>query len=185
MQNNDKKHGPKPAQPRASPDRALTAFAQLATLRLNCRRAFISFFDRQHQYIVAEATKTLSLERDSAFGAGDGLKYGVTIVPRKGSLCEHTVAVPIDLDLHDKDVSVFVVPDCTKDDRFKDCHYTKHSNFRFYAGVAIVSPDGYRIGSYCVVDDKPRKGISDEERAFMKDMATTVRDAPAFQPTHH
>lgn len=159
---------------RASPDRALTAFAQLATLRLDCRRSFISFFDRENQYILAEATRSLSLETEFASQAGDDLKYGATVLPRKGSVCEHTVATTIDMDMHDKDVSVFVVPDCREDERFKHRHYTKHSGFRFYAGVAIVSPEGYRIGAYCVVDDKPREGLSKEELSFMKDMATTV-----------
>lgn len=159
---------------RASPDRALTAFAQLATLRLDCRRSFISFFDRENQYILAEATKSLSLETEFASQPGDDIKYGATVLPRKGSVCEYTVATAIDMDIHGKDVSVFVVPDCQKDERFKHRHYTKHSGFRFYAGVAIVSPEGYRIGAYCVVDDKPREGLSGEELGFMKDMATTV-----------
>lgn len=45
---------------------------------------------------------------------------------------------------------------------------------RFYAGVPIISPDGFNIGVYCVLDDKPRDGASPSDIAFLKDMAATV-----------
>ncbi|KAK6005142.1 hypothetical protein QM012_007921 [Aureobasidium pullulans] len=163
-----------PQRVRTSPDRALTAFAQLATLRLDCRRAVISFFDRNNQYIVAEATKTLSMQTESIHAPGDQIDYGVTIVPKTGSICEHTINVPFDDSTDAKDDAVFVVPDLSKDKRFSDKSYTKHNGWRFYAGVSIVSPNGYKIGAYCVIDEHPRQGLSPEEVAFMKDMATTV-----------
>ncbi|GAB7356492.1 hypothetical protein MBLNU459_g7248t3 [Dothideomycetes sp. NU459] len=164
--------GPRDVRP--SPDRALTAFAQLATLRLNVRRSFISFFDRQHQYFVAEATQSLSLQNDSVSVPGDELIYGATVIPKRDSICQHTVALPVQLDENAKDVSILVVPDLRKDERFADRKYTLDKGSVFYAGVAIVSPNGHRIGAYCVIDDKPRKGLDAEEVAFMKDMATTV-----------
>lgn len=162
-----------PAHPRPSPDRALTAFAQLATLRLNCRRSFISFFDRSNQYIVAEATRSLSLETLDASQQGDEIKYGVCSLPWEFGLCRYTVSVPDSLTDTDKDVSAFVVNDCSKDERLNHMPFVR-SGFRFYAGVPIVSPAGHKIGSYCVVDDQPRSGITDDELSFLKDMATTV-----------
>lgn len=45
----------------SSYDTTLTVFAQLRALRLNGRRCMISLFDRSQQYIIAEATRTLSL----------------------------------------------------------------------------------------------------------------------------
>ena len=45
---------------------------------------------------------------------------------------------------------------------------------RFYAGVPIRSPSGHSIGTYCVLDDKPRDGLSAFELGFLKDMAVTV-----------
>jgi signal transduction histidine kinase/DNA-binding response OmpR family regulator len=45
---------------------------------------------------------------------------------------------------------------------------------KFYAGVPIRSPSGHSIGTYCVLDDKPRDGLSEFELCFLKDMATTV-----------
>jgi hypothetical protein len=47
------------------PDRALTAFCQLGALRLQTRRCMMFFFDSQYAYVLAEATRTLSLQDDS------------------------------------------------------------------------------------------------------------------------
>ncbi|KAI5249032.1 hypothetical protein E4T43_00996 [Aureobasidium subglaciale] len=159
---------------RASPDRALTAFAQLATLRLNCKRAAISFFDRDNQYILAEATQSLSLQAESVHEPGDQIDLGVSVHPKRGSICEHSINFPFDAADEGKDGSVFIVPDLSKDARFSQQPYTTQHNWKFYAGVPIVSPNGYKIGAYCVIDDKPRESLSSEEVAFMKDMATTV-----------
>jgi hypothetical protein len=41
-------------KPRVSSDLALNAFAQLAALKLNCQRSFISLMDHENQYIIAE-----------------------------------------------------------------------------------------------------------------------------------
>lgn len=166
--------GLSPPRPRGSPDRALTAFAQLAALRLNCKRAVISFFDRNNQYILAEATKSLSLQTASIHEPGDQIDYGVTAVPKRGSICEHTINFPFEEPVNAKDESVFVVPDLSKDARFNNKIYTTERGWRFYAGVPIVSPNGYKIGAYCVIDDEPRQTLSPSELAFMKDMATTV-----------
>lgn len=43
--------------PTSSPDRALTAFAQLAAFRLGVRRAFISLIDRKYQYDAIDNTE--------------------------------------------------------------------------------------------------------------------------------
>lgn len=45
---------------------------------------------------------------------------------------------------------------------------------RFYAGVPIKTPSGARIGAYCVLDDQPRDGVSDEDVDFLKHMAELV-----------
>lgn len=47
--------------PRPSADKALTAFAQLAVLRLNLKRCTVSLLDASTQIILSEATRSLSL----------------------------------------------------------------------------------------------------------------------------
>jgi len=50
------------SEPPNSPDSTLTSFAQLVTWRLGMQRALVSVIDRETQYFVCEATKTLDLE---------------------------------------------------------------------------------------------------------------------------
>lgn len=47
--------------PQASSDKALTAFAQLAVLRLDVKRGMVSLIDETTQTILAEATRSLLL----------------------------------------------------------------------------------------------------------------------------
>lgn len=164
---------------RSSLDRALTAFAQLGAFRLNARRCLISFFDRKTQYIIAEATRTLSLQSGLPDGPGDQLWLGTRSVKRDGGICQYTVQLPMMYENEEAgnftDVTVAVVKDLTKDTRFCDAPYVRNGpKARFYAGVPIRSPSGLNLGSYCILDDAPRDGLSSEEVAFMKDMATTV-----------
>jgi GAF domain-containing protein len=50
-----------------------------------------------------------------------------------------------------------VIPDLSEDPRFRDSPaVTGEEHLRFYAGYPIESPDGYRVGALCVLDDRPR-----------------------------
>jgi hypothetical protein len=82
--------------PASSPDTALTAFCQLGALRVGTRRCLLFFFDQQHAYILAEATRTLSLRDDNSHDVEDGLWLGHTMIPRGLSVCEHTVNIPLE-----------------------------------------------------------------------------------------
>lgn len=137
----------------------------------------ISFFDRKHCYILAEATRTLSLQNGKAPYEEDVLAWGTTKIPRSASVCRFTVKLrgkrtgPQPMDER-----AFVVPDFLKDDRFQLCPFVVASpNSRFYAGVPIKSPKGHNIGTYCVMDDKPRDvGLTQFEVSFLEDMGVTV-----------
>ncbi|KAF2812755.1 uncharacterized protein BDZ99DRAFT_273292 [Mytilinidion resinicola] len=59
------------SSPVPSDDKALTAFAQLGAVRLDARRCMLSFFDRKNCYIMAEATRTLSLQTGTALDPQD------------------------------------------------------------------------------------------------------------------
>lgn len=59
--------------PVSCPDKILTAFCQLGALRLRARRCLIFFFDIKNAYILAEATRSLSLEDDTVHDPGDEL----------------------------------------------------------------------------------------------------------------
>jgi hypothetical protein len=60
-------------KPVSCPDKILTAFCQLGALRLRAKRCLAFFFDVNHAYIIAESTRSLSLEDGSIHEPGDEL----------------------------------------------------------------------------------------------------------------
>lgn len=79
---------PLSSKARVATDTTLTAFAQLSALRLNCDRGFISLMDASHQYIVAEATRSLSLKSEDVHDhADDALFLGQTILDFDWGVC--------------------------------------------------------------------------------------------------
>jgi signal transduction histidine kinase len=68
-----------------------------------------------------------------------------------------------------------IVNDLTQDDKFKDRPFvTSRPSLRFYAAMPICTKAGFNIGSLCVLDDKPRDGLSDVEIGFLGDMVITI-----------
>lgn len=67
-----------------------------------------------------------------------------------------------------------VVPDTLSDSRFRDNIFvTGAPNIRFYAGVQLLSEDGYPIGTLCAMDDKPRS-FDKIQLAMLMDLAAIV-----------
>lgn len=82
------------------------------------------------------------------------------------SFCSHAI-------LQD---DVFVVPDSLKDPRFADNPCVEADPFvRFYAGCPVQTQDGYKIGTLCIIDSKPRE-FTEEQLTSLRDMASLVQD---------
>lgn len=165
-------------RPLSCPDRALTAFCQLGALRLQTRRALLFFFDSSKAYVLAEATRTLSLQNDTIHADQDDLWLGHTIIPRGYSVCEHTINLPANEGTNKQDPNssvVHIINDLSGDTRFCDRAFvTGGPKARFYAGVPITTPKGINIGAYCVLDDRKRDGLDEDGVNFLRDMAATV-----------
>ena len=79
------------------------------------------------------------------FKSSKGLS--ITETNRDISFCSHTI--------HQSDI--MIVSDVLKDDRFVDNpKVTGHPFIRFYAGVPLLSDRGFKLGTLCIVDHKPR-----------------------------
>ncbi|WP_051479126.1 GAF domain-containing protein [Arthrobacter sp. H5] len=79
-------------------------------------------------------------------------------VPRSISFCNETIR-------HD---DVTVVHDALKHEQFVSNPLVQRKpHIRFYAGYPLTGPGGWRIGSLCIVDDRPRGFTSDDETRLL------------------
>ncbi len=78
------------------------------------------------------------------------------------SFCAHAINNP------DKP---FIVEDSRRDERFADNPLATGAPFIiFYAGIPLVSSNGFPLGTLCVIDDKPGK-LSDEQLVKLQKLA--------------
>jgi signal transduction histidine kinase len=84
--------------------------------------------------------------------------------PRDISFCGHAIL---------SEAAVFVVEDARLDARFCDNPLVKEHNAIFYAGAPLVDKDGYKLGTLCVFDTKPRV-ISKNQKAALVALSKQV-----------
>ncbi|KAJ5144281.1 hypothetical protein N7526_001789 [Penicillium atrosanguineum] len=174
--------------PQPSQDSALTSYAQLAAIRLDTERAFISLFDRTHQHVLAEATPTLSLIGGRVANEPERLGLGCCVFPKERGICHYIESTPLGGYRENDSVvndSTLVILDVSQDNRFRASKLQAAlSGVRFYTAVPIISPRGFKIGALSVMDSKMRSSGPDQHSLqFMKDMAATVMEHLAMKET--
>jgi diguanylate cyclase (GGDEF)-like protein/PAS domain S-box-containing protein len=132
-----------------APERRFDVIAQLAATLLETPMAFITFVEKDLQHFKA----TVGLE--------------ICDIPRSISFCTHTIQ-------HD---DAFVVLDTHADSRFVDNPLVTGAPFaRFYAGVPLITSDGFRVGSLCIGDTVPRLAFDQRQRETMKHLASLTME---------
>jgi len=151
--------------------------------RLGCNRSFVSIIDRDSQFIIAEATKSVSLRITDQHLTNDGIYLGARRLDLEWGVCPHTIRLFTSQDLSyaidtaniTANQTRYIIRDFTKEDCFKDRPYVREwPHMRFYAEVPLFSPSGYVLGSYCVVDDSPREEFGDAEVALLQEVSDAI-----------
>lgn len=160
-------------------DTTLTALAQLGTFKLGCDRAFISLINSTHQYIIGEATQSTSLLNND-IRPEDRLYLGVRALELAFGVCPQTVQVFTSDDNTIctpnvyADNTRYIIKDFTADSHFSNRPYVKGwPHMRSYAEVPLKCASGYVVGSYCVVDTRPRD-FNEADIQVLNDVGTTV-----------
>lgn len=94
-------------------------------------------------------------------------KVGLEVesTPRDLAFCSHALLQPNDL---------LIVPDARLDPRFAtNPLVTSEPHIQFYAGAPLVTPEGYALGTLCVIDRVPRQ-LSPEQVAALRSLSRQV-----------
>lgn len=85
--------------------------------------------------------------------------------PRDIALCNETI----------RQAGPLIISDTLTDQRFKNNPLvTGEPHIRFYAGYPIFGSKGWAVGTFCIIDQKPRH-FSDEEQQELQTMALAVQ----------
>ncbi len=126
----------------ASGDERFDRYTRIAAALFDVPYALVSIVDDERQWFKST--------------------YGTDIAqtPREVSFCAHAIHHP----------DVMVVNDALTDSRFGDNPtVVGPPNVRFYAGTPLILPNGFAIGTLCILDDRPRE-FSDKDRARLADL---------------
>jgi hypothetical protein len=174
--------------PAACHDTALAAFAQLAALRMGVRRAFITILSSNTEYVLVEATKTMSLQSDFVADPKDEAWLGTSSFARSDGLnglsldewrkARKTREIPSD-DQHyytqGTSAHWHIISDMGQSPSVADrAFYQRAPSPRFYFANPLRDSEGTVIGSLSMLDDEPRYGVGAQDMSFCEDLGETI-----------
>jgi hypothetical protein len=173
--------GPLP-EPLLNADPTLNALVQLGAHRLGCDRAFLSFVDRQYQFIVAEITRSHSLA-EKRCAPNEHMFLGVTKLDLCWGVCPTTMKAFMDETGEWTRTGPNVVANRTRyiiNDFTTEPGYTErpyvvgYPHMRSYIEVPLVSPLGYLLGSYWIVHNDLKDYDNDDTVEIMNEIAAAI-----------
>jgi PAS domain S-box-containing protein len=121
------------------PEQEFDSLVELISVICNSPVAIISMIDDKRQWYKAKTGLTQNE------------------VPRSETFCQFTL----------QQDDILEISDAREDERVKDNHHvTPKDGIRYYAGVNLKSSNGYKIGTVCVVDTKPKILNEDQKKAL-------------------
>ena len=131
------------------PDIIFDRLTKMAATLTGAPIALVSLVDRKRQWVKSRYGTDL---RESS---------------REDSFCGHTILNAEEM---------MIVPDSLEDLRFQSNPFvTGEPHIRFYAGVPLHNGDGLPIGSFCVIDRKPRE-LTLEQKRSLENLAQIAMD---------
>jgi len=128
------------------PERSFDDLTSLASYICGTPIAFIGFMDSDRLWFKSRTG------------------WDVPEVPRDMSFCAHTILQS----------DALVVSDTLTDDgRLAICPLATHGGVRFYAGVPLMSSEGYALGTLCAMDSIPR-GLTPGQTNALRILARQV-----------
>jgi PAS domain S-box-containing protein len=128
------------------PEKEYDAITRLASYICKVPMSLITFIDLDRQWFKSKV----------------GIDGTETL--RSDAFCNHTIMGD----------DILEVKDTLKSDVFRDNAYVQNEpHVRFYAGAPLIDPNGYRLGSLCVVDQVPRE-LTDDQRDALRILASEV-----------
>ncbi|MCC2679281.1 MAG: domain S-box protein [Pseudobdellovibrio sp.] len=106
------------------------------------------------------------------FKAKRGMRADET--PRETAFCSYTIL----------EEDALVVPDATKDARFCESIFVTNAGIRFYAGIPLMSPGGFPVGTLFVVD-RVAKTLTDGQLSALKALSGQVTSLLRMKTQNH
>jgi signal transduction histidine kinase len=148
----------------------------------------VTIVSRETEYVLAESTRTMSLQSDFTSDPKDKSWLGTSCFPRSDGLNDTAIDgwrrarqyrnVPTD-DSHYYTEGTSphwcIVSDASINPDVKERSFvTRAESLRFYFSIPLRDSDGTVIGSLSMMDDKPRYGVSAHEMLFCEDLGDTI-----------
>jgi class 3 adenylate cyclase len=126
-----------------APEIAFDEVGELAAQICRCPIAYIAFIEDDRFWLKAKY----------------GLPPDMTGCPREIAFCSVTVCGS----------EIVLSPDLTKDERYRDFHFVVNEpHLKFYCGMPLINPEGYALGTLCVMDFEPHDLGFEEQEALRR-----------------